>query len=436
VQTGDLIDVDIEKPVAGGRMLSRHDGQVVFVAGAIPGERVRARVSRVTRHALYAEVEAVLAPSADRRPTEGDRRCGGNVLGHIEPRRQVRLKGEIVADALRRLARLTLPEPPQVVASPERGYRMRARVHVRDGRVGFLREGSHELCGVEATGQLLAETVDWLGGVEDALRGIGAHAVQSIEIAENVPASERACHLEVAPGGDVQPLATLAPGLVGLTAQAGAELTALSGKAVVTDRLAVARGQTTATVTLGRDVRAFFQGNRHLLEPLVNYVAGLVPDGPVLDLYAGVGLFGLSLAALGHQTVTLVEGDRVSGASLVENAVPFAAGIQVRRMSVEHFLQADRGGAGETAIADPPRTGFSPEALRSLIRRAPGRLVYVSCDVATLARDTKIIVEAGYRLDELRAYDLFPNPAPVESGALDPRRPPRRSRVGSGAEDT
>jgi len=139
----------------------------------------------------------------------------------------------------------------------------------------------------------------------------------------------------------------------------------------------------------------------------------------VVDLYAGVGLFGLALAALGHETVTLVEGDRVSGASLVSNATPFGTGVQVQRMSVEQFLIADRViGREETVIVDPPRTGLSPEAASGLIKRRPLNLVYISCDVATLARDARALVDAGYVLDSVRGFDLFPNTAHVESVSL------------------
>lgn len=241
----------------------------------------------------------------------------------------------------------------------------------------------------------------------------------SLEISENVPATERACHIEIAAGVDATALSAIAARLTGLTVQAvtDTEPRLLVGRPEVSDTLEVARAGRTGSLTLSRDVRAFFQGNRFLLEPLASYVSSLVPEGPVIDLYAGVGLFGLSLAALGFETVTLVEGDRVSGASLTANAVPFGAGVTVQRMSVEDFLRASRTGAGETVVVDPPRTGLSREALQELVRRKPGTLVYVSCDVATLARDARVLVDAGYGLDTLRSFDLFPNTAHVETVA-------------------
>jgi len=148
-----------------------------------------------------------------------------------------------------------------------------------------------------------------------------------------------------------------------------------------------------------------------------------VPEGPVVDLYAGVGLFGLSLAAAGAKDVTLVEGDPTSGVDLVANAEPLVDRVTVRRASVEAFLAGPTAGplrgtrpAGEgTFVVDPPRTGMSKEALAGIIQHAPQRIVYVSCDVATLARDTRALLNAGYALEALTGIDLFPNTAHVES---------------------
>ena len=164
--------------------------------------------------------------------------------------------------------------------------------------------------------------------------------------------------------------------------------------------------------------RAFFQGNRFLLEPLVRHVAALVPEGPVVDLYAGVGLFGLSLAAAGDREVTLVEGDPVSGADLQRQRRGLSGTRPRRAPSVETYLgRIPRPGAGaaHTFIVDPPRTGMSKEAMAGIVAARPARIVYVSCDVATFARDTRTLLDAGYQLAGLTGMDLFPNTAHVES---------------------
>jgi 23S rRNA (uracil1939-C5)-methyltransferase len=183
-------------------------------------------------------------------------------------------------------------------------------------------------------------------------------------------------------------------------------------------------GREGAELRLQRDVRAFFQGNRFLLEPLVRHVMELVPAGPVVDLYAGVGLFGLSLAAARQEAVTAVEGDPVSSADLQANSKPFGDLVQLQRQSVEAFLSAaDRKAGAATFIVDPPRTGMSKVALAGVSRARPQTIVYVSCDVATLARDSRALLDAGYELRGLTGFDLFPNTAHVESVAAFGWRP-------------
>ena len=419
VHAGTLIELDVEKAAAGGRMLARREGQVVLVWGAIPGERVRARIERAGKGVLYAETTQVVSASSDRRDAAMDWRCGGSVFAHITYPRQLALKGEIIQDALGRIGRLPLREPPAVIASPERGYRMRARLHARDGRIGFFRESTHDVCDVASTGQLASATADWIAAAQDLLKR--ERGLAGIEIAENVPGNQRAVHLDLHEGADAAPFARLlliGP-LTGLSSQRADRPAAdlLAGEPFVTDALQVGR-DSAATLTLRREVRAFFQGNRFLTERLVHHVTSLVPPEPVVDLYAGVGLFGLSLAAAGADQVTLVEGDPISGADLQANAEPFGPRARVEPRSVETYLKSTTPSPHATFIVDPPRTGVSKEALAGIIRHGPWRIVYVSCDVATLARDARMLIDAGYQLGELTGFDLFPNTAHVESVAV------------------
>ena len=408
-------------------MLGRLDGQVVLVSRAIPGERVRARVERIGKGVIYAETSEVVRASPHRRSASADWRCGGNMLSHVTYEHQRQLKGEIVQDAFRRIAHIPLATVPEVTASPEAGYRMRARLHARDGRLGFYREGTHELCDAATTAQLLPSTTAWIARAEDHLRRERLTGLAGLELAEDVTGTQRACHLDLQAGIDTMPYALLGEELAGLSARRSdrVDVEQLAGDAAITDVMTIRDGDSPVTLTLRRDVRSFFQGNRFLLETLVRHVIGLVPSGPLVDLYAGVGLFGLAAAAAGTQDVTLVEGDPVSGADLKQNAQLHGA-VRVKRRSVEEYLASVNRSAGAASfIIDPPRTGVSRDAMAGMIRITPARIVYVSCDIATLARDARLLLDAGYALDRLMGFDLFPNTAHVETVACFDLEGPR-----------
>ena len=405
---GDYVRLTVERPAAGGRMIARHEGAVVFVAGAIPGEIVEAEIEKVQRGTAWAITRQVVEPSPDRLDGAADGACGGSVMAHIRYERQRMLKGAIVEDAFRRLGRITLDSPVSVVGSPLDGYRMRARLHMRGGRIGFFREGSHSLCDARATRQLRDDSMDVIDALERALSSIARPTVSEIELSENVPAAERAVHFVLAADADPARLATLTQidGLTGATcAPADHPRTMdLWGSPEVTDRI---RG-----AALARHARSFFQGNRFLLDALVDHVLDGIGEGPILDLYAGVGLFSVAAAAAGKGRVTAVEGEMFAAADLKGNAAEH--GITVVTGSVETFLAQARRKFG-TVIVDPPRTGMSKAATAGVIALGAPRLIYVSCDVATLARDARLLIDSGYRIAELRAFDLFPNTAHVET---------------------
>ena len=172
---------------------------------------------------------------------------------------------------------------------------------------------------------------------------------------------------------------------------------------------------------LRRHAESFFQANRFLVPDMVAAVVDSVQsEGSILDLYAGVGLFAVALGAQGR-SVTAVEGDPSSGADLEHNAgalEPAGTGLTVKLTSVEEHLAA--APRPDTLIVDPPRTGISAEAMASVVRIRPARIVYVSCDPATMARDARRLLDGGYTLTSLRAFDLFPNTPHIESlGVFD-----------------
>jgi 23S rRNA (uracil1939-C5)-methyltransferase len=451
---GAQVELTLEKPVAGGRMLARHDGQVVLVAGAIPGERVRARIERVNKGMAFATTLAVIQPSSARRETVGDPLCGGTVYAHVAYAEQAAIKREVLRDALRHGGRIEWPGDLPVSSSPEHGYRMRARLHVRKGRVGFFREGTHDLCDCAGTGQLLPASVEAVRAFVDATPRAVRDAIDAIELTESIAADERVLHVLWAPHARVNTLpldeiwlleriqasSTSSPEskLTGISCDdpsTGLART-ISGQPWVSDPLDAlvrpAAAAATSTARLRRHAASFFQANRYLVPDLVAAVhravsgdgnAGASRDsrGPIIDLYAGVGLFAITLAAVQRDAhIVAVEGDPSSARDLAANAETLS-GIQVEHSSVEHYLERLASTplpSLSTLIVDPPRTGMSKQALDGVLRARASRLVYVSCDVATLSRDLRRMIDAGYQLDHLEAFDLFPNTAHVESLAV------------------
>jgi 23S rRNA (uracil1939-C5)-methyltransferase len=414
LQIHSEVVLQIEKPVAGGRMLARHEGQIVFVAGAIPGERVRARIDRLSKHLAFANTVDVLDPSPDRRPATVDWACGGSVYTHIGYGRQLRLKAEVIADAFARIAKAPLPSVVPVTGSNEEGYRMRARLHAADGRLGFFREGTHELCPPAPTRQLLPGTITALDRLMNALTI--SRDVLSCELSENIAGTERALLLELRSLERAPVELTPVEGITGVlfAEPNSAHINVAYGSPYVTDPLVFP----TAPATLTHHVQSFFQGNRYLFPELAARVVAQCGQAPVIDLYAGVGLFAVSLAAHGRSDITAVEGDRSSARDLDTNAAAFGGAIRVEHSSVEVHLRTRRTSPPGTVVLDPPRTGVSADAMAGILALKAPHIVYVSCDPPTLARDFRRFVDAGYSLAHIEAFDLFPNTAHVETLAV------------------
>ena len=409
-QTGELLTLAIERPAVGGRMIARHGGAVVLVAGAIPGERVTARVERVQRRTVFARTVEVLEASPDRVAADAGLACGGHVFAHIEAPRQAALKAEMIADAFRRQGRLEIEAVP-VSTGPADGYRTRARVHVRRGRWGFFEAGSHALCDITASRQLRPESA----AVLDRLCGAVAadpNAAAEVEWAESVDGTRRVAHVALTAAGAALTLAP-ADGLDGASwSDVRGRMRQSWGEPFVVDTLGVAGGAA-ATVDVRHHVRAFFQGNRYLLQALVDDVVGRVTAPVVADLYAGVGLFSLVLAAQGR-AVEAVEGDDWAAGDLQANGGPTSR-VHVHHRAVESYVQRTRLDAFGAVVVDPPRTGLAPEVTTALVGARVPRVVYVSCDPATLARDVRLFVDGGYAVRDMRAFDLFPRTAHVET---------------------
>lgn len=398
-------------------MLARLDGRVVFVAGAIPGERVRARVTRRTGKVAFADTREVIEASPDRREPGADPRCGGALYAHIQYERQLQLKAEVIVDAFRRIAKHPLSADPRVMPSPEHGYRLRARLHVQGTRMGFLLEGSHALCDAEGTAQLTAEAFEAAGRLREAL-GPALSACESIMLSEGVAGRERVALCELRPDADAARFAglPLTEGLTGLAALSRRGVFTCAGEDRIVDRSDDLLGFESA-LRWTRQSGSFFQGNRFLIGALTERVLAAAAGDRFVDLYAGVGLFAVALAHRGASGVA-VEGDATSGQDLTLNAEQADGRLLVQLGPVEEAVATRLNQPPDVVVVDPPRTGLSGEVVKGLLQWNAPRIVYVSCDVPTLARDTALLIAGGYGVTSLEALDMFPNTPHVECVAV------------------
>lgn len=422
----DILELDIERPVAGGRMLARHDGRIVFVSGTIPGERVRARIERTSKQSAFAAAIEVLKESPDRRNPPCDPACGGSTFAHISYDRQLGLKRDILVDAFHRLGKIELPPSLRVAASPERGYRLRARLHpARGGQVGYFMEGTHQVCDAASTGQVSADAVSAATRIVSAL-GPRATDCAAALVSENIAATERVIHLEplesarLDNAGDVLAAAATAPGplVTGVTMMVRGGLRVIHGSPSVTDTAVdLFHGDVpfSASATWTRSAPPFFQANRYLVGSLVRQVlAAAGPAARVTDLYAGVGLFSVALAASGAH-VLAVEGDPFAVGDLRLNARPLGGRLKVAAMPVEDAAAQPPDERPDVVVLDPPRSGASAGTIEGIAAWRVPKLVYVSCDPATLARDVARLTARGYSLESFEAFDMFPNTPHVEA---------------------
>ncbi|PPI32310.1 23S rRNA methyltransferase [Rathayibacter sp. AY1B4] len=410
------MELDISNVAHGGVFVARHEGRVVFVPDVLPGERVRARISEV-RHDSFWRAEALevleasehrvehVWPEAalDRRPEE---RVGGAELGHADLAYQRELKRLVLVDSFSRFARREVEVEVSPIggddASGGLGWRTRNRLHVDDdGRVGPYAARSHHVVTVESLPLATADS------------SLAA------------PLGER-----------------LAPGsVVDLVDAAGSEGAAVlvhdpSDKRARRDR--TVQSEFVADRTFRVDRTGFWQVHRGAAAALFEAVQAAVdadaadPSAANHDLYGGVGLLAAALAdRLGAGVrVTSVESDSRATEHALENLAD-QVGARAVTARVDRYLrdvvaQADARERARwraaTVVLDPPRSGAGRAVTDALAELRPAQLVYVACDPVALARDVGALTGAGYELERLEGFDLFPHTSHVEAVARLVRR--------------
>ncbi|WP_283137954.1 class I SAM-dependent RNA methyltransferase [Rhizohabitans arisaemae] len=415
-----MIELEVGPVANGGWCVARHEGQVVFVRHTLPGERVLAEIldepdaetGRAPRF-LRADAVEILRPSPDRVvapcPFSGPGRCGGCDWQHVALPAQRGLKAAVVEEQLKRLAHLDWKVVvEEVPGAPEGlGWRTRVQFAVRpDGVVGLRRHRSHTVEPVDEC--MIAHDEVEAVGVERR-RWRGAATVEVIASSTG----DRA--VVVNPKGRRQVT------LPQLDAEAAVLVDEGRG------RVSQVRGRGSVVETVaGRSFRVsgigFWQvhpGAAATLREALLAMGQLQEGETALDLYCGAGLFTAALAEAVGSTgrVTGVESDPAAVRDAKHNLRDLPQ-VRIERGRVEDSLAAREEGSADLIVADPPRAGLGRTVVDGIARIAPGRIVYISCDPATLARDLAWFAERGYPLADLRAFDAFPMTHHVECVAL------------------
>ena len=431
-QSDKTVLVQIDKLVHGGKGLAHEGAMAIFVEGVLPGESVRIQLARVKKGYAEGRLRDVVTPSPDRTtapcPVYGQ--CGGCQLQHASAAAQLAMKRNILAETLARLGGLTEVDVPPLIASPEvYGYRNRARLAVvvpkgKRASLAYHEEGSHRLVPIAACPLLAPRLNEAVAHLNLALAGSGMMAAQILEVRLGyavatgdlvIQYEAERCTRRQAEGWFERVRTGLA-GVKGQVMIAGRGLQQrrwVDGETALTEQVAGLR--------LRCSDRSFVQANWRLNETLVETVIDWTLTGQdraplrVLELYAGIGNFGLPLAR-GGALVTLVEANPAALADARYNArVNHVGRCRFRQGPAEAILDTSMPDEYDLVLMDPPRTGLSKEALAGLLRLRPHRLVYLSCDPPTLARDLRAMREAGYCMMRVQGFDMFPQTMHIET---------------------
>lgn len=413
----EQIELEPTAMAQGGDAVGRWEGRAVFASGVLPGEHARIRLYDRQKAFARGRATDVLRTAAERVTSfcPLEQSCGAADWRWIEPEAQRRFKVEILREQLQHIGGLVVPvnEPEPINNSQDMvAYRTTAELHVHDDRIGYFLPGTRRTGDVPACCLHHPLINDALAALRPllnphlGLRGItlrcSPHADTVLGLLETRPNARRgALHSLTRRWREAFPM------LVGVVH--GENNQVLDGAAFLERRV----GNVVFHVSAG----SFFQINYRQVERMAKRVRELIdprPNTRLLDLYCGVGLFTLSLASSVAEVVGIEEwapaiedARRSAQLNNVSNA-SFEAG------SVETMLDA-QSKLFNYVVLDPPRRGCAPEVMSGLAKLRPERIVYVSCHPGTLARDCKLLAEAGYRVTSAEVIDMFPHTHHVES---------------------
>ena len=406
-------EIEISAMTFGPFGVGRHDGKAVMVRGAVAGDRLDVEMVSERRDYAVAKIREVVRASAERRtaPCPYLPRCGGCDWQHIEYRAQLRFKGEVVARELGHALGVAIDSAGLVEPAPsEFGYRSRIRLRVgAKGVLGFYSAGSNTI--VEIDSCMVAEAA--IRMPLHLARSLGKR-VEEIEVVRDGAREVQVAHLKKpATEEDLRRAGNV---LESDSEIAGIVLRADSTRATVGDATISIELEDGLSIEVDADL--FSQVNRAQNRKLVASVmemAAIHESDAVLDLFCGAGNFSLPASRRGAR-VTGVDADAGAIAAAARNAARLgfrdAQFVAMKASATADFLHRARY-RPRVIILDPPRTG-APDLMEPIVKLRAASVIYVSCDVTTLARDLRVLTAAGYKINRVRGFDFFPNTHHVE----------------------
>jgi 23S rRNA (uracil1939-C5)-methyltransferase len=430
---GELLELEIDSLAFGGRGVARAEGFVVFVAGALPGDRVRAEVTKGKKRFAEARAVELVRPSADRLPdtcVHGGEPCPGAPLQGLPYERQLAYKQEQVADALGRIGGLEGFELEEIVPAVEQWrYRNKLEYSFGESEEGELTLGFH----ARGRWDLTVDVDDC--HLATAAGNEARNAVRGWAREETLPAYDQRTrrgvlrNLAVREGRRTDQVQTRLVTTKARFPRPPVDLhTIVEGDAGGTDGPTGVLGKERLREELcGLDLEmshgAFFQTNTEMAERLYAVAAeyaGLSGRERVFDLFCGIGTIGLTMAAQAGEVwgleivpEAIADAERNASLNAIENAHFMAANA---RTGVRPLVE--KAGKPDVVIVDPPRAGLSQKIVRRVLECEAQKIVYVSCNPTTLAPNATQISEAGYKLARVRPVDMFPQTPHIECVAL------------------